>query len=217
MSETTDPFLTPRTRPLTAASSADNLRDDTFIPPNFPYRDSAYGPQPSLSLSTPRASANLNSYYDSPTASHSNNHIPLLDRDSGLATPRSYAGKEYDSYADRSSASSKKSLFKRPVFWLGLVAAIVLVAAAVVLPIYFLVIKPHNGSGSTSGASADNGKSGSNSDSGNTTTNANGQKILITGGDGSTVTKDDGTTFVYKNAFGGYCASDTHSLDRDGR
>ena len=28
---------------------------------------------------------------------------------------------------------------------------------------------------------------------------------VVTGGDGTTVTKTDGTTFTYKNAFGGYC------------
>ncbi|TCD64392.1 hypothetical protein EIP91_004140 [Steccherinum ochraceum] len=209
MAETTDPFLTPRMRPLTTTSSTDNLRDDPFIPPNPQYRDSGYGPQPSLALSTPRASANLNSYYDSPTAAHSNNHIPLLDRDSGLGTPRSYGGKEYDTYADRSNGSGKKSLFKRPVFWVGLIAAIVVIALAVVLPIYFVVIKPNNDSAAASGASADNGSPNSNSPgAGNSNSNGNGQKVLITGGDGSTVTKDDGTTFVYNNTFGGFWYED---------
>ena len=33
------------------------------------------------------------------------------------------------------------------------------------------------------------------------------QTAAVTGGDGSTITKEDGTTFTYHNPFGGYCKS----------
>ncbi|KAI0727191.1 glycoside hydrolase superfamily [Fomitopsis betulina] len=49
----------------------------------------------------------------------------------------------------------------------------------------------------TSGSSQGGGKSGSGSTGGKTT-------AAITGGDGSTVTMDDGSTFTYSNKFGGY-------------
>ena len=211
MSDAGDPFLTPRSRPLTTASSADNLRDDPFVPPNPQFsRDSAYGLQPSLN-STPRASAvgepNTNSYYDTPVGSNSNNQIPLLDQDGSYGTPRGDAGKEYDPYADRSAGlygSGKKSLLKRPIFWAGMVVLIVVVVAAVILPVYFVVIKPNNNNSSAAGAASNNN---GNSTGGNSTSGGNngGQKVLITGGDGTTITKDDGTTFVYNNTLGGFC------------
>ncbi|TCD64393.1 hypothetical protein EIP91_004141 [Steccherinum ochraceum] len=219
MSDTENPFLTPRSRPLTTASSADNLNDGSFIPPNPHFsRDSTFGPQPSLSP-TPRGSAvlgepNTNSYYGS-IAGASNNNVPLLDQDGGLDTPRSGAGKEYGGLADRSEeyggSAGKKSLFRRPLFWAGLIAAIVVVVLAVILPVYFVVIKPNNRSASSpSGASTNNGgSSGNGAGSGNSTGTGNGgQKVLITGGDGSTITKDDGTTFVYNNSFGGFWYED---------
>ena len=215
-SEQTDPFLTPRTRPLTTTSSSDNINDGVFVPPNPQFsRDSAYGPQASLS-STPRASAIgepvTNSYYDAPNASNSNNSIPLLDRDGGHGTPQGFAGKEYDTYANDTTAAygrgAKKSLTKRPIFWAGLIALIIAIALAVVLPVYFVVIKPHvRSSSSPSGASSDNGNGTGNNSSSNGNTNNGGAKVLITGGDGSIVTKEDGTTFVYNNTFGGFCMS----------
>ncbi|KAK2460379.1 hypothetical protein APHAL10511_007544 [Amanita phalloides] len=72
-------------------------------------------------------------------------------------------------------------------------AAVVLVIVAVVIAVYFAVIK-HKPTGSRD---VPDGTSSTNSAKGPT-------NVLVTGGDGSTVTMDDGTTFVYANKHGGY-------------
>ncbi|TBU22712.1 glycoside hydrolase superfamily [Dichomitus squalens] len=72
------------------------------------------------------------------------------------------------------------------------IVAIAVVALAVVLPVIFMVVKPghhHSTSGVSSSSSGSSGSTGSGDSDG-----------ITTGGDGSTVTKDDGTTFVYKNS-----------------
>jgi len=73
---------------------------------------------------------------------------------------------------------------------------------AVVVPVYFTVIKPKNnasqvstGAGSTTGAPQPTSTSGPTS------------KITIFGGDGSTVTTNNGSTFTYNNKLGGICKS----------
>jgi hypothetical protein len=86
----------------------------------------------------------------------------------------------YGHYTPSSGASSKK---KR---WIGL-GVIAGIIVAVVLPVYFLVVKKHKHQGAAGAAAAATGP--------------------VTGGDGSTVVTDGGATFVYRNPFGGYCGS----------
>ena len=94
-----------------------------------------------------------------------------------------------------------KPLFKRPIFWFAVVAAVVIVVLAVVLPVYFTVIKPKNNTSS-------NGNGNTNGSNNPQPTNSpNSPKGLTTGGDGSTVTMDNGTQFTYHNPFGGFCTS----------
>ncbi|KAI0753525.1 glycoside hydrolase [Daedaleopsis nitida] len=112
---------------------------------------------------------------------------------------------------DESRDVPARPVYKRPLFWLLTAGGIAIVVLAVVLPVYFVVIKP-NQHNATSGnaASGSSGSSGSNnSGSGNSGSNESGTKnVFATGGDGSTVTKEDGSTFTYKNSFGGYWVSD---------
>ncbi|EJT98402.1 glycoside hydrolase [Dacryopinax primogenitus] len=96
-------------------------------------------------------------------------------------------------------------------FW-GILIILCIIALAVIIPVYFLLIKPHQNSSSgstasdsgTGGTSGNNGSTGGNGNGGgNGATPAPAFTGAITGGDGSTVTRDDGSTFVYTNAFGG--------------
>lgn len=102
-----------------------------------------------------------------------------------------------------------RPLYKRPWFWLATAAGLAVVVLAVVLPVYFVVIKPDRDHHSTSSGASSTSSSGSSGDSGTSgnsgTTGSSNPQTLTTGGDGSTVTTDDGTTFTYKNPFGGYC------------
>ena len=99
---------------------------------------------------------------------------------------------------DLSQPERRKPLFKRRFFWLAVVAALVVVVLAVVLPIYFTVIKPKNNTVSGGGKNPDQGNP--------QPTSTSSPKGLTTGGDGSTVTTDNGTQFTYRNPFGGFCA-----------
>ena len=90
----------------------------------------------------------------------------------------------------------RKSLFQRPIFLFAVAAACVVVVLAVILPVYFTVIKPKDKTSSSGG-----GNPNSNSTNGN----PNSPKGLTTGGDGSTITMDNGTQFTYRNPFGGFC------------
>ena len=107
------------------------------------------------------------------------------------------------------------SLLKRPIFWFVVAAAIVAVALAVVLPVYFTVIKPKNNTSLGGGGNNNTGTgNGNGTDNGgdNHEPPTKPPQGLITGGDGSTVTTENGTEFTYRNPFGGFCACILFSL-----
>jgi glucan 1,3-beta-glucosidase len=86
-------------------------------------------------------------------------------------------------------------------FWVFLSLGVVIIVAVVVFVIaYFTIIKaakhsdsPHDNSSSNPSAPA------------SSSAPAAGANLAVMGGDGSTVTREDGSTFVYRNQFGGYC------------
>ena len=103
--------------------------------------------------------------------------------------------------------NAKKPFWKKPWVLVLTAVAIVIIAAAVVVPV--VLVGRHKSSGSTSGAAAAPSQT---SGSGNGQQQPGGgggtkptQTLATWGGDGSTVTMEDGNTFVYKNSFGGFC------------
>ncbi|KAF8509917.1 glycoside hydrolase family 5 protein [Gautieria morchelliformis] len=108
----------------------------------------------------------------------------------------------------------KRAMYSAPArsrrrSWLiaGAIALLLLIVAAVV-GIYFGLVKPHknNSTNSASSSSAANSSSpGSGSSSGTS------KNLVVTGGDGSKVTTQDGSTFTYSNPYGGYWWSDPNS------
>ncbi|KAI0359285.1 glycoside hydrolase [Trametes cingulata] len=99
-----------------------------------------------------------------------------------------------ESYADDSLAAPRTPVYKRPVFWVVAAGIVAVVVVAVVVPVYFTVVKPNQHTRVSSGSA--------------TSPDKPVQTAVTTGGDGSTVTMEDGTTFVYNNKFGGYWVSD---------
>jgi glucan 1,3-beta-glucosidase len=93
---------------------------------------------------------------------------------------------------------SKTSKSRRNTIILSALGGLLLLIVAVILPVYFLAIK-HNSN--KSAPSQHSGTATAPSPSG---TKSPTSQNLITGGDGSTVTMEDGTTFTYHNPFGGY-------------
>lgn len=106
---------------------------------------------------------------------------------------------------EHGSAASRKK--KSPVPWIiAGVAGLAIVVVAVVVPIYFTVIKKNN---DTAASQSDHAGHNSGSNSGSNNGDDTGTtKAAITGADGSTVTMEDGTTFTYSNKFGGFWVQD---------
>ncbi|EJF57265.1 glycoside hydrolase [Dichomitus squalens LYAD-421 SS1] len=156
------------------------------------------------SVDTPRGSAYLNA-------------PPGVRDSSAISTPAesspflAQSNKEANFINSQETLPSRRPLYKRAWFWVVAIVAIVVVALAVVLPVIFVVVKPghhHSTSGASSSSSGSSGSTGSGDSGSNSSSPTTTKTGITTGGDGSTVTKDDGTTFVYKNSFGGYWVSD---------
>ncbi|KAF9479381.1 ectomycorrhiza-upregulated exo-beta-1,3-glucanase GH5 [Pholiota conissans] len=120
------------------------------------------------------------------------------------------AGKREDIAEDHPVTTSpvQKSKRRGLFIFLGLLA-LVIVVLAIVLPIIFVVVKPNH----KSATSQQSGSPGSNpTATGGAASPTSSSKPIsaaaITGGDGSTVTANDGSTFTYSNSFGGIWYSD---------
>lgn len=85
-----------------------------------------------------------------------------------------------------------RSKSHRIALLLIVLAALIIVIVAVVVPIYFIVIKPKTSAGSRLVNTSP------------TMTASATPTPVVTGGDGSIITMEDGTTFTYSNKFGGY-------------
>ncbi|KAG8995610.1 hypothetical protein FRB93_001114 [Tulasnella sp. JGI-2019a] len=205
-----------------------NLNTDTLQPPAG-FRDSvgdrtSYGAQSSMTYDSSQPLPNLNKGYQEDTAGSRDSGILLADKEerggAAATTPPLGANDEEEvAMAYRTDKNNDKK--KRPwplILGVGLLI-VAIVVVAVIVPVYFKVIKKNNSS-SAAAASPDtaggknNGGSGSSGNGGNTTSTGGGgtptptTSTVATGGYGSTVTTEDGTTFQYMNTFGGFWVSD---------
>ena len=158
------------------------------IPSTPPAPDRVLGDAPgedNAPLQPPTALADLTSLAKSPRDSFTPSAAPLV--------PETEKSLE-ENPIEVQPARRRGSLFRRPVFWFLAAAAIVAVVLSVILPVYFMVIRPKNNTGG-------GGNSG-----GNNSGTPEPLSELTTGGDGSTVTMENGTQFTYHNPFGGFCA-----------
>ncbi|KAL4065459.1 glycoside hydrolase family 5 protein [Scleroderma citrinum] len=117
--------------------------------------------------------------------------VPYGERgsESGLHSPL-YLPEKRAAYIDPSSKSKRKLLIA------GAALAALVVIAAVIIPVYFTVIKPKSAAAvPSSSASAPASPS---------STSTSGSLAVVTGGNGSKVTTEDGTTFIYSNPFDGF-------------
>ncbi|TFL03517.1 glycoside hydrolase superfamily [Pterulicium gracile] len=109
----------------------------------------------------------------------------------GFASEKAYGG----AHQPRAKSNRKKII-------LIALAALLIIIVVVVVAIYFTVIKPKNdessgNSGNQSGSDKDD-KPGKGDD-----VDVNVPVLAVTGGDGSEITMEDGTKFIYNNTFGG--------------
>ncbi|KAG9033592.1 hypothetical protein FS837_002421 [Tulasnella sp. UAMH 9824] len=158
-----------------ASPSRLSVADAGLPPVNLPYRDSL-----------------------APTAAGSAPNLSEKDL-ANTSTPRGTSSSpELVPQHDEEDPSKKKR--KKLFFILGGVAALAVVAAAVAVPVAITQTKKSS-SGSSSSSSSNSGNTGSSGSNDNPT--SSGPKGTVTGGDGSTITTEKGTTFTYVNKFGG--------------
>lgn len=170
------------------------------------YRDSEYGSIAALRDSNyggglPPGAATP--YRDNPNGTREN--LPM----SNMSPDRHNIDEKNDLYAAPRTKTKRKA-----IFWILAAVAVIILLIAVIVPVYLFVIKK-SGDG-------DSGSSGNGGGHHTGTTGANDptptQTVVTTGGDGSVVTKEDGTTFIYNNTFGGYWVYDaTNPLNQSAR
>lgn len=170
--------------PLQSPLSLDNA---TLEPP----RASLFNPGLSPELgTTPRDSI-------APSASG-----PEQDRD-GLTPAQSTtflpAGKESGTVSPQGAAAAKP-LYRRPAYLAVAVAALVAIILAIILPVYFVVIRKNNDSSNANGNGSGSGSGSGNGHGKNPPSSSSG----TSGGDGSTIVSGN-TSFTYNNQFGGIC------------
>ena len=99
----------------------------------------------------------------------------------------------------RAAYAPPRAKSTRKIMILAIIAALALIIAAVVIPVYFFVIKPSSHSNIAKATASSSAATPSTSASSGGNSN-----LRVTGGNGSVVTTENGTTFIYQNPFGGY-------------
>ncbi|KIJ11889.1 glucan 1,3-beta-glucosidase [Paxillus involutus ATCC 200175] len=166
--------------------------------PNTPLQDTQLLEPPRASYLATQTPETSNSPRGSVAQSQDNSSQLLLQHEKQLN--EAFAE---DPRSESASQPTKRPIFSRPRFWLAALVVLALVILAVVLPVYFVVIKPHQ---NTLASPSSSGSGGSGTGSG--TGNPGSPTGATTGGNGSLVTTSDGTTFTYINPFGGFWVAD---------
>lgn len=171
-------------------------------------------PPSTTSLVEPRP-AFLESSINSPRDSYAPSSIAGSARILPVNRESAYLNGQDESLNEKTNPSTTYGAMKpspkrrrcSPLIAIISLIALAVVVLAVILPVFFLVIKPrenkHSSSASATQPNHGTGSSGNgdgNSDGTPTKTNQ-----LISGGDGSTIKLSDGSSFVYNNSFGGIC------------
>lgn len=183
--------------------------------PEFPLSETE-GFDSALNTPVTRGDSYIRDSYGGAPALSPNVSAPLLNENSAGLQRNAAAG---SGAADRMLVDEKQGAFaptprrRRWPWVVGGIAALIVVVLAVILPVYFTVIKPNkdNSSGSSDTSSGAPNTPASHQNPGSPTGGT-------TGGNGSVVI-DSATnqTFTYLNQFGGSCASSSRisSFDKD--
>ncbi|KAG9015685.1 hypothetical protein FRB90_004437 [Tulasnella sp. 427] len=138
-----------------------------------------------------------------PTAAGSAQHLGDSDKEAAVLGDAPRGTSPFPDLGPQSdTADVSKQKRKKLFFILAGVATLAIIAAAVAIPVALTQSKKHssNSSGSSSSSSGSGNDNGSGQNGGPTSSNPSG---TVTGGDGSTITTENGTTFTYVNKFGG--------------
>ena len=165
--------------------------DLDVLAPRFPqgnsieFRDSLMS---QTTFHTPPSVVNSSVYALRPDSTGPTEFVQYKDDPAPTTTPSDpvpYLAQKHLDYA------SPRKRLRNKILLFGSIAAVVVVIA-VIVPVYLLVIKPK--SASNAAASVPSTSSPATS---------TGSNALVTGGNGSTITTENGTTFIYINELGG--------------
>jgi len=180
--------------------------------PRFSYADSLDTPSIARPSENPSFAALHNT--DPHNSSYGHSAIYQQYRDNPSQVAMGPLGHDRSSSSGVAIMAEKQATYGRPGkgrrrwLMLGGIALLILIIGAVI-GVYFGVVRPsqkHPEATSSSPSSSGSG-SGNPSSAG---PDSGGTKNLaaVTGGDGSKITTDDGSSFLYSNKFGGYWWSD---------
>lgn len=154
-------------------------------------------------LNAPQQSArdpsfyNLN-YRDDPNAPDINASEATVGMNKAFSGSTPYLQEKRATYPSQARS-------RRRGWIIGGVIVGLLVLVGVALGVYFAVVKPNaDKNKGTSGAVNDHGSSSSSAQPSASSKPGTPSVNAVTGGDGSKVTTEDGSTFTYSNSFGGY-------------
>ncbi|KAG8874497.1 hypothetical protein FRB97_005864 [Tulasnella sp. 331] len=136
--------------------------------------------------------------------------VLLADKEGRASAPSPQSG--FDDQSIRHSGRKKRPMML--IVGLGLLIAVIVIVA-VIVPVYFKVIKPHSSSSDSSSGSSGSGTSGGGGSGGGGGGGSQAPTGAITGGYGSLITTEDGTSFTYMNTFGGIWVSDPNDPYND--
>lgn len=133
---------------------------------------------------------------------------PSSERNSGYAASSPSASNfllsKTEAAAPDVDAPVRPKQRRKAVWVLIAVAVLVVVIVAVAVPVALIKRKSTSAAAAVGGSQTPNGPSGKGSP---------GSKNAVWGGDGSTVTTPNGTTFTYNNKLGGICEFFSRSTD----
>ncbi|KAL5483051.1 hypothetical protein ACEPAI_8280 [Sanghuangporus weigelae] len=115
------------------------------------------------------------------------------------------SGERGNGYSLAGTGSGTGSGKSRRMWWVAAGVAALIVAAAVAIPVGLVVGRKDSQNRAAQNSPGNNNGNGNSTDP----NSANPPTVAVTtGGDGSTVTTEDGSTFTYSNKFGGFWVSD---------
>lgn len=187
-------------------------QDGSFIPPGaaqprfmgqYDGGRSSYASESQPSL---RTQSEYGSVYALNDAQMSSSRFNNYSDDPGYSdnVPMSPIGHSRGPLQEKQAAyAAPRAKSRRKIMIIAIIVAIILILAAVIIPLYFAVIRPK--SESEANDSKDESTKGKDENKPGTPKGGNtpAKEAVVTGGDGSIITMEDGTTFVYKNPFGG--------------
>jgi glucan 1,3-beta-glucosidase len=100
--------------------------------------------------------------------------------------------------AEKRAAYAPRTKPTRKLMIAAIIVALALIIAAVIIPIYLFVIKPRQSNDIAKATTSSSAPTPS------TSAPSGGTNVRVTGGNGSVITLENGTTFTYLNSFGGY-------------